>query len=141
MKTHIFRCLAAVPLIGLTGQALAEDFDGSAPLICATAEAFDCGPNVDCASDCASDTPETIDLPRFIRLDFAGKRAFTKRQDGEERVAAIASQAVDSGMLILQGVQNAHAWSLLISQTTGAMSLSISGDGVGFVIFGSCTAP
>lgn len=140
MKKSILRYSAVAAIVGLAGQALidlalADNFDGTAPLICATTEAFDCSPNIDCASD----SPEMVDLPRFIRLDFAGKRAFTKRQNGEERTAPIASQTVDSGMLILQGIQNAHAWSLLISQATGSMSLSIAGDDVGFAIFGSCT--
>ena len=135
MKKSILNCLVPAAIVSLTGQALADGIDGTAPLICATNEAYDCGPNIDCATN----TPETVDLPRFIRLDFAGKRAFTKRQSGEERMAPIASQTVDSGMLILQGIQNAHAWSLLISQATGSMSLSISGDEVGFVVFGSCT--
>jgi hypothetical protein len=40
----------------------------------------------------------------------------------------------------LQGVQAGHGWSMAISRGTGAMSLTIAGDGSGFVVFGTCTA-
>ncbi len=135
MMKRSINWLAAALILGQAGPAFAGEFDGTTPLICATTEAFDCSPNIDCAGN----APEAIDLPRFIRLDFAAKRAYTRRQNDDERTATIASQTVDSGMLILQGIQNAHAWSLLIAQTTGLMTLSVSGNSVGFVVFGACT--
>jgi hypothetical protein len=44
------------------------------------------------------------------------------------------------GKLILQGVQNGKAWSMIIKETTGKVSLSGSDDQVGFIVFGACTA-
>lgn len=125
----------AAALAGIATQASAAGLDGTDPLICATAEAFDCAPN----SQCIRDSPETVNLPRFIRVDFAGKRAFTKRVSGEERVAEIMSQQSVDGRLVLQGVQLGHGWSMAISQETGAMSLAVVGDEIGFVVFGTCT--
>ena len=136
MRMQAARLMMVATLAGLSGQAVADGMDGKMPVICATNEVFDCGPNVDCVKD----TPDVVNLPRFIRLDFAAKKAFTKRQDGEERTAEITSQQVADGTVILQGIQLDHAWSLVISQATGDMSLTIAGDAVGFVIFGSCTA-
>jgi hypothetical protein len=121
----------------MAGQALADGLDGVAPAICATTETYDCAPD----SQCIRDTPEALNLPRFIRIDFAAKKAFTTRQGGDERTAEIASQQVDDAQLILQGVQAGHGWSMVIARETGAMSLSVAGDQMGFVIFGYCTTP
>jgi hypothetical protein len=116
--------------------AAAAGLDGHEPLTCETSETFDCAPN----DECIKDSPEAVNLPRLIRLDFAGKRAFTKSASGEQRTAEIASQHVDGGKLILQGVQEGNAWSMAVSQETGIMSLTISGDQAAIVAFGVCGA-
>lgn len=116
--------------------AAAAGLDGVAPITCATSVTFDCVPD----EDCIKDSPEAIDLPRLIRLDFAAKKAFTKLASGEELTAEIGSQQVDQDRLILQGVQSGAAWSLAVSQKTGVMSLSISGDEAAIVAFGTCEA-
>ena len=123
-------------LIGLAATAAAAALDGGAPITCETSITFDCAPD----GDCIKDSPEAIDLPRLIRLDFAAKKAFTKSASGDERAADIASQQVDQDRLILQGVQSGAAWSLAVSQKTGVMSLSISGDEAAIVAFGTCEA-
>jgi hypothetical protein len=66
--------------------------------------------------------------------------AFTKRPDGVERIAEIGTVTTQEGALVLQGVQAGHGWSMAISRVTGSMSLTIAGDGSGFVVFGTCTA-
>jgi hypothetical protein len=45
------------------------------------------------------------------------------------------------GKLILQGVQNGKAWSMVITEATGKMTLTASDDQAGFVIFGACMEP
>ena len=117
-------------------DASADNFDGAAPLICATVESFDCAPN----SSCIKDSPESIALPRFIRLDFTAKTVVADRIGGGEPIKAeIATQQVQEGHLLLQGMQNGNAWSMAVTQATGDMSLSIVSHGVGFVVFGHCT--
>lgn len=121
---------------GAAGVALAGGLDGTAPVVCATSETFDCASG----AQCVTDSPEAINLPRLIRFDFAAKKAFTKRASGEERVAPISVQELQDGELILQGIQNGFAWSMAISQESGDMSLAIAGGGAGLVVFGSCMA-
>ena len=134
------RVLAVATVIlvasGAADIALAGGLDGTAPVVCATAETFDCASG----GQCVADSPEAINLPRLIRFDFAAKKAFTKRASGEERVAAINLQESQNGELILQGIQNGFAWSMAISQESGDMSLAIAGGGAGLVVFGSCMA-
>ena len=115
--------------------ALAGGIDGTAPVVCATSETFDCGPN----RQCIADSPEAVNIPRLIRLDFTAKKAFTKRMNGEERVAQISVQTAQEGELLLQGVQNGFGWTMTISQESGDMALTIAGRQAGFVVFGTCT--
>ena len=129
--------LASMIMAALLGPALpatAAGLDGTEPVTCATSVTFDCAPY----GDCIKDSPEAINLPRLIRLDLPAKKAFTKWASGEERTAEIASQKVEQGRLILQGIQNGNAWSLTVSQESGVMSLAIAGDGAAVVAFGVC---
>ena len=115
--------------------AAADDFDGSRPLLCASLEAHDCG----AGGDCLRGTAESIDAPRFIRLDFEQKVARAKRPDGEERTTTIDIVRNDQGKLILQGAQRGLGWSMSITQESGEMALTAAGDRVVYVIFGACT--
>ncbi len=45
-------------------------------------------------------------------------------------------QGADDG---IEGVRDGLAWSIAISEDTGRLVLSASGDNVAFVIFGACT--
>jgi hypothetical protein len=133
------RAVASMLILGIAvraGTAMAAGLDGTAPIICATTQTFDCA----AAGDCISDSPDAINLPRLLRLDFVAKKALTKRPDGAERVAEIGALTIQEGELVLQGVQAGHGWTMAISRGTGAMSLTIAGDGSGFVVFGTCTA-
>jgi hypothetical protein len=122
-------------MTALGDSALAGGMDGTSPAVCATNETFDCGPS----RQCIADSPEGINMPRLIRLDFAAKKAFSKGMTGEERVAEISGQASQEGKLLLQGVQSGFGWTMTISQESGEMVLTIAGEGAGFVIFGTCT--
>ena len=132
-RSHIVMTI----ILGVSGAAdvaLAAGLDGTAPIVCETSDTFDCAPG----GQCVADSPEAINLPRLIRIDFAAKKAFTKRASGEERVAPISLQELQDGELILQGIQNGLAWSAAISQESGDMSLAIAGGGAGMVVFGTC---
>ncbi len=115
--------------------ANAEGFDGSRPLICASMEAYDCGPG----DGCLRDTAESIGAPQFMRLDFEHKLARATHANGEERTAKIESLTQVEGTLILQGVQRGLGWSMTIAQENGPMALTVAGDRAAFVIFGACT--
>jgi hypothetical protein len=133
------RAVASMLILGMViraGAAMAAGLDGTAPVVCATTQTFDCA----AGGDCIADSPDAINLPQLLRLDFAARKAITKRPSGAERVAEIGALTIQEGELVLQGVQAGHGWSMAISRGTGAMSLTIAGDGSGFVVFGTCTA-
>ncbi|MDX1401968.1 MAG: hypothetical protein R3245_08605, partial [Kiloniellales bacterium] len=59
--------------------------------------------------------------------------------DGEERSSKIENLHHDSGELILQGVEHGLAWSLLLDEEAGRMTITASADDTGYIIFGACT--
>ena len=127
--------IAISTCLAMAATAAAGDFDGSKKLICAPSDVFECGP----AIDCQRSTPETVNIPRFIRVDVKKKQLSGSVAGGEEVTTAIQNVATKDGKLTLQGAENARAWSLVIDQETGQMSASASDDTAGFILFGGCT--
>ena len=138
-KRHIMNFgLMSFVLLGLlvTSQAVvAGDFDGSKPLLCAVIETIECGPD----SECLRGEAESIDMPAFLKIDFAKKTISGTRQDGTVRTTEIKILERVGGNLILQGVQNGKGWTMVISETTGKATITASDNQVGFVVFGACT--
>ena len=116
-------------------SALAADFDGSKPLLCAVIETFECGPS----SQCQRGTAESIDIPQFLKINFKEKMISSTPESGPVRTTKIQNMERIDGKLILQGVQNGKAWSMVISEATGKVTLSASDDQAGFLVFGACT--
>ena len=122
-------------LLTVPGFGWAADFDGSKPLICASVDALSCAPG----QDCAAATAESLNIPQFLRIDFAGKAITAERSDGDQRASEIQNLEQLENELILLGTQGGLGWSLTITRATGKMSLSAVGDRVAFVVFGACT--
>jgi hypothetical protein len=120
----------------LVHPALAADFDGSKPLLCAMIEAFECGP----AAGCEGGTPESNGLSRFLRVD-VGKKEVRTTRESQERRSKIEKVEHADGVLLLSGTQSGRGWTLTINESTGYMVLSVAGDQVAFVVFGACTRP
>jgi hypothetical protein len=116
-------------------QLGAVDFDGSGPLLCAVIDVVECGVE----NGCQEGTAESIDIPQFIKIDFEKNMASGSVAGGEVREVQIERKEHDSGMLVMQGGQEGRGWSMVIGEETGKMSLTVSGDRFGFVIFGACT--
>jgi hypothetical protein len=121
---------------GVTHPALAGDFDGSKPLLCAMIESYECGPD----TGCESGSPESNGLSRFLRVD-VGKKEVRSTKESQERASKIEKVDHAGGVLLLSGMQNGRGWNLSINEQTGYMVLSVAGDQVAFVVFGACTQP
>jgi hypothetical protein len=109
--------------------AIASDFDGSNPLICATVEARDCV----LTRRCYTGEAWEVGAPAFMRIDFT-KKTIT----GTERTTGIASMEKTEDQLLLQGVELGFGWTLAINQTNGYFSGSMTNMGGTFLLFGSC---
>jgi hypothetical protein len=128
--------------LGLTSKAIAGDFDGSKPLLVSVARIMECTPVEGCKDVSANE----VRLPRFLKIDFAKKTIRPARGGGDIPDTVIERSERVDGKLILQGAEDGYAemrdglgWTMAISEESGLVVLTTSGDEVGFVVFGACT--
>ena len=127
---------------GIPLGALAGDFDGSKPLLCAVKKAFECT----AADGCQERTVESVNIPQFLQIDVEQKKITAHDGRGKGRNTEIERIEHIDGKLMIQGaedgvenVRDGLSWSLSVSEETGRMTLTASGDELGFVVFGACT--
>ena len=91
--------------------------------------------------------PDVVGLPRKFFIDIDEKRVLPSKESMVRRISRIKHVEHIENKLILQGVEegvanveDGLAWSMAISKKTGKVVLSASGDGVAYIVFGSCTA-
>jgi hypothetical protein len=122
-------------VLAITGMAstpaLASDFDGSKPLICATVQAMDCVVGDDCVRGLAED----IGAPMFMRIDLARKAVI-----GPKRTSPVRLVEGNERQLLLQGTELGFAWSIALDKETGQMSATLVDRNGAYVLFGACTA-
>jgi hypothetical protein len=112
---------------------IAASFDGSVPLMCAVIQVMEC----DAGGECHRRTAQGVNLPTFIKLDFAKKTM--SGAGGDQRTAPIGSFERSNGRIIMQGGQEGRAWSLVIDGGTGSMSAGVVDHDFAFLVFGACT--
>jgi len=105
----------------------------STPLLCAPDEEIQCESH----GECIRGTIQGVRLPRFIRVDVAQQQV-SGVVEGEKLATAIKTWQQLDGRLILQGAENGRGWSMTIDEKSNEMTLTVSGDQVGFVVFGAC---
>jgi hypothetical protein len=123
-----------VPLAALVwalgSAAIAGDFDGSGPLICAPVEAMECHSG----EKCEAGIPDDVGAPAFMRIDFARKVIV-----GPKRTSPIRSMEKDEKQILLQGTELGLAWSMALNIMDGKMVSTFSSRDGAYVLFGSCT--
>ena len=129
-------CVFILPVVSFAG-----DIDGAKALF-GTVEKileinrFKINDNVD---------PDTVSLPRKFVIDFDTRTIRPSKDSLIRKISKIRHIAHIENKLILQGVEegvenveDGLAWSMAISKKTGKAVLSASGDGVAYVVFGTC---
>jgi hypothetical protein len=140
-KTILFSLILF--FIGMMPMSVfAGDFDGSKELMCACMRVIECGPD----GNCVQVTAEEIGIPQFLKINFEEKTISAPQWGENQTPSRIENLERIDGKLILQGaedgykeVQDGTGWSMAISEETGKMVLTESGDQVAFVVFGACT--
>jgi hypothetical protein len=130
--------LAAVPLV-----TRGADFDGSKPLICSINAVTECSPT----DGCQNTTIDNVGMPPFLKVDAQHKTVTAVKPIEGRKPTPIERIERIEGKLILQGaepgieeVHDALGWTAAISETTGKLIFTASGDEVAFVAFGACMA-
>ena len=132
-------CAILFPFIAAS-VAGAGDFDGTRALLISVIRVVECTPD----AACREVTPASVDLPQFLKIDFAKKTIGPAAADDETPATAIERQEVVDGKLILQGAEDGYqkmrdglGWTIAISDESGQVVLTASGDQVAFVVFGA----
>jgi hypothetical protein len=121
--------------------ASAGDFDGSKELMCACIRVIECGPD----GNCVQVSAEEIGIPQFLKINFEQKTISAPQWGENQTPSRIENLERIDGKLILEGAEDGYkevrdgtGWSIAISEETGKMVLTESGDQVAFVVFGAC---
>ena len=136
-------------LLGLIGLSIfissltvwADDFDGSRPLLFSVISVMECTPD----NGCRSVTIESVDIPRFLKIDLNKKTIGPVSESDARPGSTIERVERVDGKLILQGAEDGYesvrdglGWTIAIAEGTGKVVMTASGDQVAFVVFGAC---
>lgn len=102
---------------------------------CALTKAFECTSE----DGCKEWSIQEMALPRFIRIDLKAKTIKSLDKD-VVRESKFKDMDRLEGMLVLHGTEQ-RGWSMALGENSRDLTLSASGDGESFVVFGSCMNP
>ncbi|RNC68269.1 MAG: hypothetical protein ED859_11045 [Desulfuromonadales bacterium] len=130
---QIIRLMFAAALFYSVVPAMAAD---DTIRTCALTKAFECTSQ----DGCTEWTVQEMALPRFIQIDLKAKTITSLDKDVPRPPTKIAGIDKLEGMIALHGSEM-RSWSLALGETSGALTLSATGDDEAFVVFGSCMNP
>lgn len=133
MKRSSLVLLLGICGLAFSASAQAEGIDGSQPLLCDLTEAAQC----DGVASCADVTVEEIGLPPVWKVNFAERQIAS---EDAQRTSPIAEVEVLDAVLVLQGHQSGHGWTMVIDRATGHLSAALAGAEGAYVLAGACTA-
>lgn len=135
MKASTVWCLALAGSLAWAVPATADDLTGAERLLCVTIEVTACSEG----SECEPMSPEELNVPRFLKVDLAQRLLSTTEASGENRQTKIEHLRREDGLIVLQGMERARAFSIMISEASGKLTASVARENLGVVVFGACT--
>jgi hypothetical protein len=117
------------------GLAQAENLEGVDKMICAAAQVQICIEN----DTCYAATPAELDIPNFVVIDTRKKTISTTNASNQNRSTPFTNVEKSDGLLYLQGIEGGRAFSFVIDEATGHMTVAVSRDGISVSVFGACT--
>jgi hypothetical protein len=126
--------VASVGLLA-SGAALADNLEGADRLLCAPEQIMICVEEADCYPAHGSE----LGVPDFVIVDLKNKKMQTTKSSQQTRTTAFSNMSRTDGKIFLQGVENGRAFSFVINEITGSLTVALSRDGVAVAVFGSCT--
>ena len=138
--------LFTITVVLITATAAAQThaqtrLDGKQPMFCTAVQMFQC----DLTYGCIQVTADEIGAASSWNIDFE-KKLLTPTTIGAAPNPIQRSEVLD-GKIFMTSVQDGSpdeidgvAWSVSINTTDGLMTITVAGDGVGFVGLGNCVA-
>ncbi|MGD8375721.1 MAG: hypothetical protein PVF68_06235 [Acidobacteriota bacterium] len=137
MKDAVLRCAFLVTLGLVVVPASADDLTGSDRFLCTAVQVNACYLDGD---DCLDSIPPWIlDVPQFIEVDLNAKKLSTTKASGENRSTAIEYMERENGRIFLLGVEEGRAFSFVITESTGRVTVAVARDDANVGVFGACT--
>jgi hypothetical protein len=125
---------ALLAAIGATASR-ADDLTGQQRILCTVSQVTLCYTDGDCDKGSAWD----FDVPQFIEVDLQQKKLSTTKASGQNRTTPIVNLQRDAGQIVAQGYENKRAFSFLIDEKTGWMTVAVARRDVAVTVFGACT--
>ena len=127
----------AIACTGLLASsiAMADNLEGTDDLLCAAGQVQICFEN----GECFSVTPWELSMPDFVVIDMKAKTVSTTKASGQNRSSPFTSVKRSDGVISLQGVEAQRAFSFVIEEASGHMTVAIARDGLSVTVFGVCT--
>jgi len=117
---------------GLVG---AENLEGVDRMVCAATDVQIC---IEYDS-CYSAAPVDLGIPEFVVIDVDEKTVSTTNRSSQNRSSSFTSVQKEDGLIYLQGVEGKRAFSFVIDEASGRMTVAVSRDGISVSVFGACT--
>lgn len=125
--------LALLPVSALPARA--DDLTDSNRFLCAAVQATMCVED----GDCATHLPWTLNVPEFIEVDLAARRLATTAASSEQRATAIEHLSRSDGVIVFHGYERGRAFSWVIDERSGRVTIAVATDGGAVAVFGTCT--
>jgi len=114
---------------------LGDDVSASDELLCSVSRVKLCVET----GECYAPEPWEADVPRFVVVDTQQMTISTTRASAERRSTPIASFSREDGLMYLQGFEAGRAFSFVIDEASGLLTVSVVRDGLSVNVFGACT--
>jgi len=127
----------AIATVGFLAGGLvqADNLDGVDKMICAAAQVKICIEG----DTCYSASAEELGVPNFVIIDIKKKTISTTKASRDNRSTAFSSVSKEDGIIYLQGIEGGRAFSFVIEEAGGHMTVSVARDGISVNVFGACT--
>ena len=113
----------------------ADNLEGVDVVICAASQVQICIER----DTCYDASPEDLDVPAFVIIDTDEKTISTTKASNLNRSTKFNLVSKEDGLIYLQGIEGGRAFSFVIDELTGHMTVAVSRDGIAVSVFGSCT--
>ena len=131
----ITTALLALLFLAAGRNAAADDLTGAQSLLCTAVQATLCSDE----ADCVTQSPWDLNIPQFLELNLKDKKMSTTKASGEDRSTPIRTLEREDGLIFVQGIEMGRAFSFVISEKTGMLSVAVARDGKAVSVFGACT--
>jgi len=135
MKIRAMSIAGLLAAVAFAVPAQADSLVGADRFLCTAVEATVC----DLDDGCVSGPPWNWNIPQFMEVDLNAKALGTTKASGENRSTPINHVIRDDGLIFLQGVEGGRAFSWVIVEATGELSVAVAFEGATVAVFGACT--